>query len=544
MDEEFLTMLQSGSADEALTALKQFNSQNAGVFEFPLFTSDTKQHVYEALFDRLNDAPAGRLHAECLVCIRILSREKSGLEVASSERALNTLLCFAGLGPFSEEYEQPLVTIQDTTLVIEAQKCLCNILFNSAVAQRLCGSNSCIEGIVHRLKTYKDPMLIHEIKYFDMRLLFVLTALVQDIRPKLRQTLHGFTYLIEVLDLTLRSAEETGRSLSDEEVDLSCEVLKILFNLTNGVDSVGLDEEEEAHFMRLVSVLHDLLVSQTGSNEKRDLLRSNAVNLLTQMPKESYEELLTPINEVSELTECNPLEYDGKSMEAILSLLDFLDRRLDTPQQSLKDSLAPILHCLCLICRSNRCIRTFCRLKVLPYLRDEVKMLPEDGQTLRNKLCKLFTNSSTEVKTLAADFIFVLCKENVGRFIKYTGFGNAAGLLAQRGLLCGGPSKVVYSSESEDSETEEYGQLKEGVNPVTGRWEEDKPSPMEGMTEEQKEYEAMQLVNKMDQLQRAGVIQPSRISEEGRPVPVEHVLELLEGMNVAPPTTDHNSDSE
>lgn len=48
---------------------------------------------------------------------------------------------------------------------------------------------------------------------------------------------------------------------------------------------------------------------------------------------------------------------------------------------------------------------------------------------------------------------------SVGRMIKYTGYGNAAGLLANRGLLAGrrdddeGPN---YSSESEDSDTEEY----------------------------------------------------------------------------------------
>jgi len=41
------------------------------------------------------------------------------------------------------------------------------------------------------------------------------------------------------------------------------------------------------------------------------------------------------------------------------------------------------------------------------------------------------------------------------------------------------------------------------VNPITGRWEEPKPGPMEGMTEEQKEYEAMQLVNQLDKLQRS-----------------------------------------
>lgn len=40
------------------------------------------------------------------------------------------------------------------------------------------------------------------------------------------------------------------------------------------------------------------------------------------------------------------------------------------------------------------------------------------------------------------------------------------------------------------------------INPVTGRVEEEQPNPMEGMTEEQKEYEAMKLVNMFDKLSR------------------------------------------
>lgn len=46
------------------------------------------------------------------------------------------------------------------------------------------------------------------------------------------------------------------------------------------------------------------------------------------------------------------------------------------------------------------------------------------------------------------------------RFVKYTGYGNAAGLLAKRGLMGGGRG-ADYSSESEDSETEEYSRLKD-----------------------------------------------------------------------------------
>jgi len=49
---------------------------------------------------------------------------------------------------------------------------------------------------------------------------------------------------------------------------------------------------------------------------------------------------------------------------------------------------------------------------------------------------------------------------SVSRLIKYTGYGNAAGLLAHRGLMMGHPPSHVsaYSSDSEDSGTEEYKQ--------------------------------------------------------------------------------------
>jgi hypothetical protein len=46
--------------------------------------------------------------------------------------------------------------------------------------------------------------------------------------------------------------------------------------------------------------------------------------------------------------------------------------------------------------------------------------------------------------------------------IKYTGYGNAAGFLARRGAMLGGSassrptSGAQYSSDSEDSDTEEY----------------------------------------------------------------------------------------
>lgn len=41
------------------------------------------------------------------------------------------------------------------------------------------------------------------------------------------------------------------------------------------------------------------------------------------------------------------------------------------------------------------------------------------------------------------------------------------------------------------------------INPITGAVEEEQPNPMEGMTEEEKEYEAMKLVDMFDKLSRS-----------------------------------------
>jgi hypothetical protein len=49
--------------------------------------------------------------------------------------------------------------------------------------------------------------------------------------------------------------------------------------------------------------------------------------------------------------------------------------------------------------------------------------------------------------------------------IKYTGYGNAAGMFANRGLMFGGPAgqnSSSYSSEDSDSDTEEYNKYAEG----------------------------------------------------------------------------------
>ena len=49
----------------------------------------------------------------------------------------------------------------------------------------------------------------------------------------------------------------------------------------------------------------------------------------------------------------------------------------------------------------------------------------------------------------------------MSRLIKYTGFGNAAGMFATRNLLTEAVVNADYSSDSENSETEEYLEYKD-----------------------------------------------------------------------------------
>lgn len=64
------------------------------------------------------------------------------------------------------------------------------------------------------------------------------------------------------------------------------------------------------------------------------------------------------------------------------------------------------------------CVRV--RAKVLPPLRD-VKNRPEVGNTLRNKLVRLMTHTDTDVKDCAAEFLFILCKENGEKVLRLPG---------------------------------------------------------------------------------------------------------------------------
>ncbi|XP_074597154.1 ric8 guanine nucleotide exchange factor A isoform X2 [Brevipalpus obovatus] len=563
------------SIDSTLDKFNKLNSQWS--HEFALSESiERKQKLMDIIFTHLRD-PSYKSHFDVFLCtLRILAREKNGLETLFTAERVETILELAQLtGKCSM-----VIGDKDSfnaKVINEAQKCLCNLVFNSIAIGRILCRYGVIDGIMLRLKMFREPGLPIEVKYFDLRIMFIITALCAELRPKIRDEHHGFVYLMEAIDVMLKEAEEPGqqpsrksqrkRKVKDSNsknvtsksestgqkaggessssttsqffnsalVDLCCEALKVLFNLTVAYERGNIDEEEEAHFLRLVGILHDLLLTDCETKEKRRELLTHTVNLLTNVPPSCFEELLVSIEEIGHID--NPkYEYEAMNVEAIVVLLEFLDKRLEKdPSKNIHESLSPILTCLTSMAQASRIIRKYLRQQILPPLtRKDVQKRPEEGNSIRNRLVKLMTNSNTDIKEMVGGFLFVLCKENAQRMIKYAGYGNCAGFFANRGLLLAGKTNTSYSSDSEDSDTEEYSKLKEKINPVTGCYEPLKVNPMEGMTEEQKEHEAMKLVNMMDRLSRAGVVQPCRVGNDGKPQPISHLLELQEAMDDNP----------
>ena len=51
------------------------------------------------------------------------------------------------------------------------------------------------------------------------------------------------------------------------------------------------------------------------------------------------------------------------------------------------------------------------------------------------------------------------------------------------------------------------------VNPVSGYVEPERPSPFAGMSEEQKEHEAMKLANLIDRLHNMGIVKPGKLGK-------------------------------
>lgn len=208
----------------------------------------TTQKMAQLLIKFLERELQPSCQVTCLESIRILSRDKYCLEPFTTEEGLKTLSRHAGI-----DYSEELIReVPDLEVILESLKCLCNIVFSSPRAQELTAEARLVVGLTKRIKLYNERSLPHEVKFFDLRLLFLLTALRVDIRQQLAQELRGISLMTDTLELTLgvkwmdpyEVATEEGLlpPLPRQETERAMEILKVLFNITFDSSKREVDE--------------------------------------------------------------------------------------------------------------------------------------------------------------------------------------------------------------------------------------------------------------------------------------------------------------
>lgn len=182
----------------------------------------------------------------CLETLRILSRDKRVLAPVATREGMLILGEMARLNAGEEGDDNQKISQEDTQseeeerVVVEALKCLCNVVYNSPAAQQVSVDVQLAHGLCANLRTARAWH--HEVGLFTLRLLFLLSALRPDVRGVLRRDWHAVRLLTEVLEHTLdvrwvgpyEAARPDPQALPmpAEDNERAMEALKALFNLT------------------------------------------------------------------------------------------------------------------------------------------------------------------------------------------------------------------------------------------------------------------------------------------------------------------------
>jgi len=329
--------------------------------------------------------------------------------------------------------------------------------------------------------------------------------------------------------LTQRESENVNQN----NFLLIIESLKTLFNLT--LDKCVNTESAAKVIKRLFSVVgscEDISIEhETGTKlDPTDQLLVNLIHLLTNMPEEVYVQL---------------------SDHDVDKILIHLDQQLKTlSKSSLRDTILPVLNACANICRYKEDVRKRWFEEIIGSTKDFEKR-PEEYDTMRGRLVRLMTSVDVHIKDIAAEFLHALCGGDAEKFITYTGFGNSAAFLSSRGLLSQSARNDKETSLKEEDKIHEikesdsdrhYRELRGKLDPITGKIEQPKKNPMEGMSEEEKEWHAHELASAITKLSKLGVMKPMMMNSEGETSDIRPETSPLEqpGKNNSSSEIDQN----
>jgi hypothetical protein len=132
-------------------------------------------------------------------------------------------------------------------------------------------------------------------------------------------------------------------AFQDQKVDVVCEILKALFNLTLNSYGSNDDKKEDEQCEHLVKLLRMYILIPTSNKEKTVVLQSNIINLLTNIPNEYYKMLVTPVQPEQDILK--KFQFDGQNMTAFYEILVFLNDQFTVTPVIIEKTVDPIFQC-------------------------------------------------------------------------------------------------------------------------------------------------------------------------------------------------------
>jgi len=321
----------------------------------------------------------------------------------------------------------PSIPIRLHEVIEEALKCLVNIIVKNDPCKFKFVELGGLEKSVGLLKEHES--LTAAVLFPLGRLLFAVSAPKEESKEvdEIRQKLKDLGTIQIMAQVMKNEVHKQDFPISISAV-LS-EALQVLFNLTLELGPLGGNKMDyKQYFPNFGSVIEDLvkILHIPTENPAIIKLKTHVISCLINIPPVHIGVIFT-----------------NNSEKTVHMLIRLLELQLNDEQDP--TALTPTLMVLTTIAHYMTDIRRYMFKQLFPDrdLENEEPSSPSidleeklrNSNTLGNKIIKHMTSLNMALKYFANEILFQLVEEDAQVFIKLTGFGNAAGLLAMRNLF-------------------------------------------------------------------------------------------------------------
>lgn len=428
-------------------ALDAFMLKNRTTFTFnpPLVDAD-KLKFFEFIIPIVRSNQDWSIEAKCLVLdtIKVIMRSRTSLNFLFRQDTVRTL--FDIVKTHKDDKAADKIKYVDLAIMNLINLC---VLDHPVILPMICQDAVFFSAIV---SMFQSSLTVGKRRMLVCRLLFFIST-----DEQLANRLAAENFYTALHDQFMHITSQQNYLDDPDTLSSVCDILKTMFSLSTDSKRLAtagnLSKDFQSFAMRMRDIISlpmkvpansEIFTSGDPPSPSLHAIKLNLFNLWLYAPDVTYD-MLT----------------DEKAMHGAVELLEAQCRF----EKNEEGSLVPLLTVFNKASQANVKVRKGFKEAIFRELanppdrddedEEEKKKEPsveapkgKDDETnvIKRKLLSCMTSFHFSVKVVVSEFLFNLCGQDSGEFIRLTGFGNAVGLLAEKGL----PGFAMLKSQSID----------------------------------------------------------------------------------------------